>query len=84
MRLFIALALLCAPSPALAYSDHLVFGRPAYDPDPTVEQGGGGGRFFTGSMVDNYTCEVCHRGAEAEPEGFEVTGWPEATYTPGG
>jgi hypothetical protein len=51
-----------------AYSDPALFSEPA-------TQGGGEGRFFTGSPVDGYTCAVCHRGA-ATPS-LSLYGLPE-------
>ena len=47
--------------------------------DPAI-QGGGGGRWFTGSPADNYTCQVCHEDREAQQ--IVVAGLPER-YTPG-
>jgi hypothetical protein len=38
---------------AQAYSDLLLFGLHPSEP-------GGGGRYFTGSIRDGFTCEVCH------------------------
>lgn len=60
-----------------AFSTPSSFAQPA-------SEGGGGGRYFTGSPLDGFTCEVCHGGAQA-PE-LEVPGLPEryepgATYT---
>lgn len=88
--------LLAAPAPALAFSHPLRFGTNPLDIDPTdvetmANQGGGGGRYFTGSVLDGYTCSVCHRAPE-EPstamllplEDFEIEGWPEEGYDPGG
>ena len=42
--------------------------------------GGAGNRFFTGSPIDGYGCNVCHQGG-AEPK-VEVLGLPEG-YAPG-
>jgi hypothetical protein len=41
---------------------------------------GGGGRYFTGSPADGYTCRVCHSGG-AEPT-LGVLGLPLAGYVP--
>ena len=41
---------------AHAFSEPLL-----YPEDPL--NGGGGGRFFTGSPLDAYSCAVCHRAA---------------------
>jgi hypothetical protein len=61
------------PSAAHAFSDALLFAEAS-------ETGGGGGRFFTGSQLDGYTCAVCHSGG-AEPS-VQVRGLPEQ-FTPG-
>jgi hypothetical protein len=42
---------------------------------------GGGGRFFTGSPADGYTCKVCHEGADAPSA--TVLGLPLSGYRPG-
>jgi hypothetical protein len=71
-----ALGLFTAPE-AAAWS-----ATPRYAQDAIA--GGGGGRFFTGSPVDGYTCEVCHDGGSAveiEVSGLPRDGWqPGATY----
>ncbi len=70
-------ALLCLglrSSPAAAYSDPERF-------EATPEEGGGGGRFFTGSPQDGYTCAVCHTGGAA-PQ-VAIRGLPRAGYSPG-
>ncbi len=47
-----------------------------------IDIGGGGGRYFTGSPQDGYTCGVCHVGAPA-PD-FELLGLPNPLeYQPG-
>lgn len=55
-------------------------------------QAGGGGRFFTGSPVDSYTCEVCHTPRQdtagksrkpIETATARVYGLPETGYLPG-
>jgi len=43
--------------------------------------GGGGGRYFTGSPSDRYTCKVCHTGSAAPA--LQVSGLPLAGYVPG-
>ena len=43
--------------------------------------GGSGGRYFTGSPSDRYTCKVCHTGA-ATPV-VQVSGLPFGGYVPG-
>lgn len=40
-----------------------------------------GGRYFTGSPADGYTCKVCHAGGE-EPA-LHITGSPSGAYRPG-
>jgi hypothetical protein len=66
-------AVLGIASEALAYSDPAQFDAPALE-------AGGGGRFYTGSPADGYTCESCHSGDSQ----FRVTlsGVPER-YVPG-
>ena len=45
-------------------------------------QGGGGGRWFTGSIRDGYTCAVCHQGGV--PPLVQFTGEPAGDiYAPG-
>ena len=65
------------PARGLAFSDPERFLDPA-------RQGGGGGRMFTGSPSDGYTCAVCHTGerpAEAIVRGLPVDGYvPGQTY----
>ncbi|CAN5907894.1 hypothetical protein BH11MYX2_BH11MYX2_37620 [soil metagenome] len=47
--------ILLVPAPAFAFSDPATFAEAAID-------GGGGGRYFTGSHVEGYSCNVCHQG----------------------
>jgi hypothetical protein len=63
------------PLRAAAYSDYELFGL------PPLEGGGGGGRFFTGSTSDGYTCAVCHRGGIAPT--LQLRGLPEREFMPG-
>ena len=42
-------------------------------------RGGGGDRYFTGSALDAYTCEVCHTSEEA-PVPLRVIGLPDSNY----
>lgn len=58
---------------AHAFSEPLLYGE-----DPLG--GGGGGRYFTGSPLDAYSCAVCHQGAE--PPTVRLSGFPE-TFVPG-
>jgi hypothetical protein len=71
--LFVALSL-AKPSLASAFQNPETFVA-----DPT--QGGGGGRFFTGSPLDSYTCEVCHRSETTLPVG--IFGLPLGSYQGG-
>ena len=43
---------------------------------------GGGGRYFTGSPSDGYTCKTCHVGGQAPK--VSVLGLPLSGYKPGG
>jgi hypothetical protein len=72
--LLLCAAIAAAPVRARAFSDPATFQN-------DVAEGGGGGRFFTGSPADGYTCNVCHRGAES-PD-IEISGLPLTGYTPG-
>lgn len=72
-------ALWCAaiaawPARVLAFSDPATF-------ESEVAEGGGGGRFFTGSPADGYTCKVCHGGASSTD--LQINGLPLNGYTPG-
>jgi hypothetical protein len=60
---------------ASAFSDYELFAL------PTLEGGGGGGRYFTASPVDGYGCGVCHLGGVAPF--VTVHGMPEQEYVPG-
>jgi hypothetical protein len=60
--------------PVRAYSSFADYTRP-------IEEGGGGGRLFTGTPADAYGCEVCHRGAQGAK--LDVTGLPAQGYVPG-
>ena len=62
------------PSAAHAYSSFADYAR-------SIQEGGGGGKFFTGTPADGYTCDVCHSGAEAKT--LDVVGLPESGYVPG-
>lgn len=57
------------PGQALAFSDPELFGAPA-------SEGGGAGRFFTGSPADGHACGVCHAGGVAPKVFFD--GLPDA------
>jgi hypothetical protein len=58
---------------AQAFSEPLLYGE-----DPI--NGGGGGRFFTGSPLDAYSCAVCHQGSE--PPSVTLSGFP-TSFEPG-
>lgn len=55
MRPLLALALLLAPAHAHAFDTYARY-------DESTLLGGGGGRYFTGSVQDGFTCAVCHTG----------------------
>ncbi len=66
---------LLTPAGALAFSSSGPFASEA-----TV--GGSGGRWFTGSVQDGFTCQVCHQGGE-EPQ-LNFQGFPDGgLYFPG-
>lgn len=67
------LALLATLSVAYAHSDPELFGA-------DVAEGGSGGRYFTDSRADGFSCAVCHGAREARD--VEVFGWPD-TFVPG-
>ena len=73
--LTVCLAALFAATVAAAYSTPGL-----YAADPAVS-GGAGGRTFTGSEADGYTCAVCHQG-EAVAR-YQLTGGPAGAYTSG-
>lgn len=63
-------------APAGAFSDPALFAAPA-------DEGGGEGRYFTGSPVDGHACGVCHRGGippRVSLEGFPGVTEPGARY----
>jgi hypothetical protein len=77
MRSRIALLLIGVsglPASARAFSDYELFSLP-------TTEGGGGGRYFTGSSSDGYTCGVCHLGG-AKPT-VQLRGLPESQFLPG-
>jgi len=70
-----ACALVSEASPARAFSD-------PHSYELGVVQGGGGGRWFTGTPADGYGCDVCHQAAGSVP--IEVSGLPlEGGYSAG-
>lgn len=71
----LAIAVVLAPTTARAYSaPGLYAGSPS-------GEGGGGGRYFTGSRRDGYVCSVCHVGG-AGPT-VTLDGAPVGAYEPG-
>ena len=75
----LGVAALCAAWSAIAgrghaYSSFGDYVRP-------IEEGGGGGRLFTGTPADGHGCDVCHRGAEGAP--LQIFGLPVDGYVPG-
>ncbi|MDC0671642.1 DUF4266 domain-containing protein [Nannocystis radixulma] len=70
----LALAAL-APAAAAAYSTPAL-----YNADP-ARTGGAGGRIFSGSPGDGFTCAVCHTGGPAPTP--EIKGGPGGAYKPG-
>jgi hypothetical protein len=76
MRVAITLALVVTtPLTARAFGSAGTFESP-------VSEGGGGGRFFTGSLADGYTCAVCHLSEGAGPA-LSVRGLPADGYVEG-
>ncbi|MEZ4248882.1 MAG: DUF3570 domain-containing protein [Polyangiales bacterium] len=76
--LFTALVATSLPTSAHAFSSSSRFAAPVSGLE-TGAWGGGGGRWFTGSPGDGFTCAVCHGEREAP---FEITGIPD-TWEPG-
>lgn len=66
MALLVLVLALLSP-PAHAFSDPTLFAAPA-------AEGGGNGRYFTGSPVDGLACGVCHQGGTAPA--LSITGLP--------
>lgn len=78
MKLAVAIAIGGASlAAALGFSTPASFAEPAHE-------GGGGGRFFTGSLKDGFACDVCHEGGDAPslaPTGVPRVYEPGMTYT---
>lgn len=67
-RALATVALICGTSAhARAFGDYELFFADPVD-------GGAGGRWFTGSPADGYTCSVCHEGGRQWP--VQVDGLP--------
>lgn len=47
----------------------------------SVDDGGGGQKYFTGSRAEGYTCQVCH--TAGDPVALQIYGLPITGYTPG-
>ena len=47
----------------------------------SVMNGGGGGRWFTGSSADGFACDVCHTGGDGPP--LAISGLPLDGFMPG-
>ncbi len=62
------------PASARAFSEP----RSYYD---SASEGGGGGRWFTGSPAEGYGCSACHTGGPPEP--LHIEGLPGDGYVPG-
>lgn len=75
LSVMVGLAATLASASAAAYSSPAL-----YAADPT-RTGGGGGRVFSGSPADGFTCAVCH--TEAAPAMPDIRGWPPGAYEPG-
>lgn len=73
--IFLGLATALAAATAAAYSSPAL-----YTADP-ARTGGAGGRVFSGSPADGYTCAVCHTGDP--PPAPELRGWSGGAYEPG-
>lgn len=71
--LALGVTLACVPRTAHAFSDPLSFADP-------VELGGGGNRFFTGSVADGFGCDVCHAGGSSPR--LTLLGLPLSGYAP--
>ena len=67
-------ALLLAADRARAFSDPLSYAD-------AVDVGGGGGRWFTGSVADGFGCDVCHEGGA--PADLAIRGLPTDGFAPG-
>lgn len=74
IAIVVTVALTCVAARAAAYSDPRLFASPVWE-------GGAGGRWFTGSASDGYTCAVCHSGGVPAP--VRIHGLPLDGYVPG-
>ena len=69
----------CLLGSSLTVSAAHAFSEPLLYQDDAIN-GGGGGRFFTGSPLDAYSCAVCHQGAA--PPNVTLSGLPKS-FEPG-
>ncbi|PRP90637.1 hypothetical protein ENSA5_63080 [Enhygromyxa salina] len=69
-----ALVVGVTPAASHAYSSPRLYSTPAHE-------GGGAGRYFTGSRLDGLSCDACHGGGE--PLVHVVRGLPEFGWAPG-
>jgi len=74
LDVLVVLGLLGLAGQAHAYTEPRTYLRPA-------AEGGGGGRFFTGSPAEGYACGVCHISEQRAQ--LELRGLPESGYVPG-
>jgi hypothetical protein len=77
---WLVLALLCAVALVPTRTAHAFSDPFSFNLTPIVA--GGGGRFFTGSPADSYTCKTCHSGGTSPK--VSVLGLPLSGYRPGG
>lgn len=70
----VALAVGVTPAASHAYSSPRLYAAP-------IHEGGGAGRYFTGSWWDGLSCDACHGGGEALA--LEISGLPPGGWTPG-
>lgn len=81
LRSVVVTAVLAASSFAFAATPVRAYSDPSGFASNPLDDGGGGGRWFTGSPGDGYTCAVCHSGAQGPP--LVVEGLPIEGYIPG-
>lgn len=70
----VAVAGLVTPTSVSAFTEPRTYSA-------SPDEGGGGGRWFTGSPAEGYSCAVCHTGPGPEP--LEIEGLPMDGYVPG-
>jgi hypothetical protein len=57
------------------------YSSPSSYAQPVLPEGGGGGRWFTGSPAEGFDCGVCH--ADGESIDLDIVGLPLEGWTPG-